>query len=405
MFHFLRLAALAAVLLSSSSSTLRAQIYAEVQVGGGVTGTFTITLEHVKAPVTVANFIGLATGQHGWLELSTGRIRHEPFYDGIIFHRVIAGFMSQVGSRAGDGTDGPGYSFRDEFDPTLRHSGPYVVSMANSGKHTNGSQIFITAAATPNLDDKHAVFGTVTAGQAVCDQINSTATTGSGGVPADRPLNPIVIRSIQIHGASLTAFDLRPAGLPKVLNAQPRLSRQGASYLLTFDALPFSALRGYHSDDLFRWTPFRASYSGAATAPGNQQDVTVLATGMTHFFRMARVAYGETAAKFVPASVGGRNFTFTSNFPFVSDVVFNAAGTGGTWTLRNSGSGAIKTATYTPGQFTSQLYMRWDSTTAYGFDLEFLYTLDHAAPNSGRLTGETNANGYSSVVGSFVSGP
>ena len=135
------------LLALSMPFTAVAQIYADVQVAQvgaavNVNGTFTITLEHQKAPAAVANFIGLATGQRGWLDLNTGAIRYDGFYNGITFHRVVANFVSQTGSRNGLGTDGPGYSFRDEIDATLSHVN-YAVAMANSGKNTNGSQFYI----------------------------------------------------------------------------------------------------------------------------------------------------------------------------------------------------------------------------------------------------------------------
>jgi len=119
-------------------------------------GTITIELYDDKTPKTVANFEKLAG---------------EGFYNGLTFHRVIADFMIQGGCPQGTGTGGPGYKFEDEFHPELRHDGPGVLSMANSGPNTNGSQFFITHVATPHLDDKHSVFGRVTAGQDVVDSI------------------------------------------------------------------------------------------------------------------------------------------------------------------------------------------------------------------------------------------
>lgn len=112
-------------------------------------GSFTAQLDYEKAPSTVANFIGLVEGTRGWLDAQTGALRREPFYNGITFHRVISGFMIQGGSPNGQGTDGPGYSFGDEFHPALRHDAAGILSMANSGANTNGSQFFITLAPTP----------------------------------------------------------------------------------------------------------------------------------------------------------------------------------------------------------------------------------------------------------------
>ena len=119
-------------------------------------GTIRIELHGDKTPKTVANFEKLAG---------------DGFYDGLTFHRVIADFMVQAGCPKGNGTGGPGYSFEDEFDSDLRHDGPGVLSMANSGPNTNGSQFFITHVATPHLDDKHSIFGRVIEGQDIVDAI------------------------------------------------------------------------------------------------------------------------------------------------------------------------------------------------------------------------------------------
>lgn len=119
-------------------------------------GAIELELYPSKAPITVANFVNLAK---------------RGFYDGIKFHRVIADFMIQTGDPQGNGTGGPGYRFEDEFDASLKHTGPGVLSMANAGPGTNGSQFFITHVATPWLDGKHTVFGKVTKGQDVVNAI------------------------------------------------------------------------------------------------------------------------------------------------------------------------------------------------------------------------------------------
>lgn len=129
-------------------------------------GDIMLLLEHEKAPLTVSNFVGLAEGVLG----KSGQ-EENGFYDGLPFHRVIADFMIQGGCPQGTGTGGPGYSFPDEFDASLRHSSPGILSMANSGPDSNGSQFFITHTATPWLNDKHTVFGKVVEGQDVVDAV------------------------------------------------------------------------------------------------------------------------------------------------------------------------------------------------------------------------------------------
>jgi peptidyl-prolyl cis-trans isomerase A (cyclophilin A) len=143
-------------------------------------GAFSVELLEDKAPKTAQNFIDLA---------------EKGFYDGVIFHRVIEGFMIQGGDPTGTGRGGPGYSIPDEFHPELKHTGEGILSMANAGPNTGGSQFFVTLAPTAWLDGKHAIFGKVVEGMEVVRVIGSTPTG-----PGDRPLEDVVMESVRIGG-------------------------------------------------------------------------------------------------------------------------------------------------------------------------------------------------------------
>ena len=141
-------------------------------------GDIALDLLAAQAPRTVNHFVFLA---------------RDGFYDGVIFHRVIPDFMIQGGDPTGTGRGGPGYQFQDEFDPALTFSGPGLLAMANAGPGTNGSQFFITVAATPHLNNRHTIFGVVTAGQDVVDSISKTPRDRS-----DRPVDAVTITTIEI---------------------------------------------------------------------------------------------------------------------------------------------------------------------------------------------------------------
>ncbi len=150
------------------------------------------------APKTVRNFVELAEGTREWQDPKTGAPKREPFYDGVVFHRVIQGFMIQGGDRLGTGTGGPGYDFDDEIHPGLDFRAPYVLAMANAGKRagrgTNGSQFFITVGATPHLNRRHTIFGEVTRGREVVDAIAQVPTARG-----DRPKEDVRIESVQVE--------------------------------------------------------------------------------------------------------------------------------------------------------------------------------------------------------------
>ncbi len=163
-------------------------------------GDIKINLFPNHAPKTVANFVELAEGTREYRDPKTGQPTHGKFYDGLTFHRVIAGFMIQGGCPLGTGTGGPGYDFDDEIHPELQFSKPYLLAMANAGKRmgkgTNGSQFFITVGPTPHLNTKHTIFGEVADGASreVVDAIAGTRTD-----PRDKPVEPVVISSVTVE--------------------------------------------------------------------------------------------------------------------------------------------------------------------------------------------------------------
>jgi peptidyl-prolyl cis-trans isomerase A (cyclophilin A) len=158
-------------------------------------GDFVIRLLDREAPRTVENFVGLAEGTKEWLDPRTRQKVRRPCYDGLIFHRVIDGFMIQGGDPLGTGTGGPGYTAADEFHPSLRHHKAGILSMANAGPNTNGSQFFITLAPAPHLDNRHSVFGEVVEGMDVVQKIGRVRTSR----PHDRPLTEVKIHAVTIE--------------------------------------------------------------------------------------------------------------------------------------------------------------------------------------------------------------
>ncbi len=157
-------------------------------------GDITVELFADQAPTTVANFAALTEGSIEWTDPASGQKKvNTSLYKNTIFHRVIKDFMIQGGDPLGTGTGGPGYKFKDEFDPSLQFNEPYYLAMANSGPNTNGSQFFITVVTTQWLTGKHTIFGKVTAGQGIVDKIATTPVDAN-----DKPTTPVVIKEIQV---------------------------------------------------------------------------------------------------------------------------------------------------------------------------------------------------------------
>ena len=187
-------------------------------------GTMVAKLTYEKTPVTVANFVSLAEGNHPMVADS---LKGKKYYNGIIFHRVIDKFMIQGGDPTGTGSGDPGYKFGDEFHPDLMHDKPGILSMANSGPATNGSQFFITEVPTPNLNFKHAVFGELVKGLEIQDTISNVKTSK----PGDKPIEDVVIQELNIIRVGLAAKSFDAAKtfteeLPKIEEKQKKLKEE-----------------------------------------------------------------------------------------------------------------------------------------------------------------------------------
>ena len=206
--------------VDGGSDTLADGIYAKITTSLGV---MTAKLEYEKVPLIVANFIGLAEGTKFYSkdqQSFPANAEGNPYFDGLIFHRIIKDFMIQGGCPLGNGSGNPGYWLPDQFHPDLKHDGPGVLSMANSGEHTNGSQFFITHVATPWLDftdiraGNHSVFGKVVSGLDIVDAIAGVAVSGPS-----KPTTNVVIESVRILrvGAKAEVFEATEASIDQML--------------------------------------------------------------------------------------------------------------------------------------------------------------------------------------------
>jgi peptidyl-prolyl cis-trans isomerase A (cyclophilin A) len=201
------------------NTDLKDGLYAKIETS---LGNIVLGLEFEKCPITVCNFVSLAEG-------TMNTERQGPYYDGLIFHRVIKGFMIQGGDPLGTGGGGPGYSFRDEIDFSLLHTGKGILSMANAGPSTNGSQFFITHAATSWLDGKHTVFGQVVEGMDVLDAIAGVAVDSS-----DKPTEPVTMNKASIIrvGEKANAFETGQAAFDAYLQARHPNETAGENHLV-----------------------------------------------------------------------------------------------------------------------------------------------------------------------------
>lgn len=367
------------LLLLCSGAVARAQyagtngIFAEFNTS---MGSYTCRLEYVLAPKAVANFIGLASGQRSWLDLPGGVVKTNPYYNGTTFHRVIAGFMNQGGSPNGQGTDGPGYAFIDEFSPSLRHDGFGVLSMANSGPDSNGSQYFVTVSPQPQLNDVHSVFGRLYGGSNVVYAINHVVT----GV-ADKPLTNVVVNNILIRriGAAAQAFDINAQGLPLVTNLNLKIVKTGANVSLTFSNRLYADNRLYSSSNLTSWTGAQLGIDLSGT-PTNS--VTQSASLPKGFFRAVQIQYPSSTL--APKNLFGRTLTinFTQGRSGMLVVSFNSSG-GGTYTY-NASPGNLLGYTWSQEPYNGRL---WPLGLVGPLDLDMTLKLNFTNSTGGSMTG------------------
>ena len=347
------------ILFSLFPAALHAQIYADFTVRQGPTplGTFRVLLEHTKAPRTCANFIGLASGKRPWIDVTSGAVRTDkPYYNGLTFHRLIHNFVIQGGSPNGQGTDGPGYTILDEYEPTLRHSSDYVLSMAKSGRpNTGGSQFFITLAATPNLNDKHSVFGKVISGTAIIDGFKNPTLfpTGSGDVP----VAPIVMESVVISGPSYAGFDINHPSLrlPHVSGTDLTITRNAAasSMTATFNRKTKTEYFTYGSPDLSAWSPRGINLS--MDAADAFQLLVESRTEPRYFLRTIPVDYGQIPD--APANLNSPGKTLRIIFASGDRLDISPNGTGGgTWVDTANRTGTLTQTSWSDGATATGVY-------------------------------------------------
>ena len=363
-------------------------------------GSFTCQLDYTNAPRTAANFIGLATGQQAWLDLPTGRVRTNAFYNGLTFHRVIAGFMNQGGSPNGLGTDGPGYVFTDEFSPQLVFDSFGVLAMANSGPNSDAAQFFITVAAYTAGNNVYSIFGRLTSGSNVVYAINHVATDSNA-----KPLTNVVIQQVSIRrvGTAAQAFDINAQHLPAVTNLSLKISSYPGQVSLTFSNRQYADNRLYSSTNLSAWA---AESLGIETGTPATNTLYRAKDTPRKFFRMAQVQYASST--FAPVTVYGRtlSLTFTNGSSGTVTIGFDSSGSGN-FSYSFGGSGAVTSYSWTQEPYRGQLFPIIFSNLIPPLAL----TLNFNSATSGAFTGTAYPNypytfGAYSVAGTFtLAGP
>ncbi len=360
-------------------------IYAEFTTS---MGSYTCRLEYAFAPNTVANFIGLATGERSWLDLATGQVKNTPFYNGTTLHRVIAGFVNQGGSPNGLGTDGPGYQFVDEFTPSLRHDGFGVLSSANSGPDSNGSQYFITVSAQPQLDDVHTVFGRLYGGSNVVYAINHV-TTGAN----NKPLTNVVVQSVVIRriGTAAQEFDVTAQSLPLVTSLNLRIAKAATNVSLTFSNRLYADNRISSSIDLNTWA---VSSLGIEVAAPVSNSIVRASSLPREFFRSAQILYPNLL--YPPKNVIGKivNVNFDSGLGTLTMWLTNS--TRGTY-VYNGSAGAVTNYVWSQEPYNGRLWPIYFSAL-----VPMTIGLNYSSTNSGVVFGTAYSGTPFAISGTFT---
>jgi len=329
-------------------------------------GSFTCKLNYSAAPKAVANFIGLATAKRAWLDETTGQVKTGAFYNGLIFHRVVSGFMIQGGSPTGTGSGDPGYAFEDEFKDTLRFDKAGVLAMANSGPDSNGSQFFITVSAQSHLNDVHTIFGQVTSGQSVVDTISNVATNSSS-----KPLTNVVIQTIQIRrvGTAAQNFDINAQGLPIVTNAALRIATGTGTASLSFPNQLYADTRLFSSTNLSDWAQQKV---GIDTKQPVATNVSAVSSAGQQFYKAAQVLYPSP----LPVPKNLLNKTLVLRFTGgngTNTTVFDGSGGGSySWPTYNS-SGSVSAYSWDQDPYRGTLYpIYWSGWYPFYLRLDFL---------------------------------
>jgi cyclophilin family peptidyl-prolyl cis-trans isomerase len=392
---------LAGLLLFSPFSAI-AQVYADFQT---TAGDFTCELNYKTTPKTVANFMTLAEGSRPWLDEKSGLISSvrppQPFYDGLIFHRVVRDSdfkIIQAGSRKGDGSDGPGYTFADEFSAAVPasylHNAPYQLSMANSGLNSNGSQFFITGAATPSLNGRYTVFGKVVSGSRVIDSILAAATDTN-----DKPVTPITIQHVTIRklGTEASRFNPTRITLPKVTTPKFRTKIiPGTSALLTFNQPTRSLLRLWTSQDggnIWSFNGSRYIGAGEKSATAVQLSLSGIPTSAQLIFRAVVTTYPTES---IISSVLANQQLYLENESGDYTFHFNTTGDRSYLIVFPSGetkTGKIRQVIYEPDGYGATLVI--DT----GVDGAFRYRLAPKVKSKTGLTGQQRGSYYNLLFG------